>query len=154
MAADPRHLDDLSPGDRFEAGATVVAQADIDAFAELSGDRTALHTDPDYARTTPHEGIIAHGALVLAIATGHAYEIGVFEGTILAVRSMEVAFLRPVRPGDALTTHFEVVEVEADPPVDRGSATFRVDVRNQGGRRVLKGRWDMLMRRRSPPGGA
>ncbi len=152
MRYEPRSFDDLAIGDRFESEQRILSPSDIGRFAQLSGDHTALHTDAAYAATTIHGGVIAHGALVLAIATGHAYAIGVFEGTIVAIRSLDAAFLRPVRPGDSLTTHFEVESLEPGDAEDRATALFRVQVVNQDGKRVLKGRWAMLMRR-SQPGG-
>ena len=38
-----------------------VTQADVDAFAELTGDRQWIHIDPVRARETPFGGTIAHG---------------------------------------------------------------------------------------------
>ncbi len=43
-----------------------LSQAMIDAYAEASGDHNPIHIDPDFARSTPLGGTIAHGMLVLA----------------------------------------------------------------------------------------
>ena len=98
VAERPMSFDELQPGQAFTAGPRSINRADIDAFTALSGDATALHSDENYARTTPFGGIVAHGALVLSVATGLAYQIGIFDGTVLAVRSMDVSFDRPVFP--------------------------------------------------------
>ena len=63
------YFDDLSVGDQFKTVARTIAEADIVNFAGLSGDFNALHTDAEFAATTPHGQRIAHGLLVLAIAS-------------------------------------------------------------------------------------
>ncbi len=46
-----------------------VTEADVDAFARLSGDRNALHTSADYARTTEYGRPIVHGALLVGLVS-------------------------------------------------------------------------------------
>lgn len=149
MKYEPHTFDDLSLGARFEAGPRVVSLADIHAFTELSGDRTALHSDAAYASTTPLGGLVAHGALSLAVATGLAYEAGLFEGTVLAFRRMDIGFDRPVRPGDALSLVLTVAALDDRPRPERGSAVFDVRLNNPAGKAVLSGQWTILLRRPS-----
>jgi acyl dehydratase len=52
-----------------------VTQADIDRFAEVTGDDQWIHTDPDRAAQTPFGGTIAHGYYTLALAPMFAYEL-------------------------------------------------------------------------------
>ncbi|MCB9899145.1 MAG: dehydratase [Planctomycetes bacterium] len=147
MKYPPHTWDDLSLGEVFHAGPRAVSRADIDTFTEVSGDRTALHTDDAYAARTPLGGLVAHGVLNLAIATGLAYEAGLFEGTVLAFRRVDVGFDRPVRPGDELSLELEVSQLDPRPRPDRGSASFSMRVRNQDGKTVLSGTWTLLLRR-------
>jgi acyl dehydratase len=142
-----RTFDQLSVGDVFEAGPRVISRADIDTFTKVSGDHTALHCDDDYAATTPFGGVVAHGVLNLAAATGLAYDSAVFEGTVLAIRSMDVRFDRPVRPDDQVRLTLEVLELDPRPRADRGRVSFDVKLRNQDDRVVLSGRWSLLVRR-------
>ena len=54
-----------------ELGPTIprpLPQRDVDAFADLTGDRQWVHVDPVRAR--PHGGTIAHGLLVLGVVGG------------------------------------------------------------------------------------
>src|SRR4029077_11361972 len=52
-----------------------IAQADIDAFAELSGDHQWIHVDPERAKTeSPYGTTIAHGNLTLATVDGFRTE--------------------------------------------------------------------------------
>ena len=45
-----------------------VTQAEVDAFAEATGDCQWIHTNPERARTTPFGGTIAHGYYTLSLA--------------------------------------------------------------------------------------
>lgn len=132
----------------MSAGPRVVTRGDIAAFAVLSGDHTALHTDEAYAAQTPLGGLAAHGALTLAVATGLAYESRAFEGTVLAFRSMTVSFDRPVFPGDTVSLTLTVEGLSPSPRADRGTVVFAVRVRNQATRRVLSGSWTLVLRSR------
>ena len=147
MEHTPHAFDDLSLGDNFEAGPRTISREDIDRFTQVSGDRTALHSDEEYARNTPFGGLVAHGVLNLAAATGLAYDMGVFEGTVLAIRSMEVRYERPVRPGDSVTLTLVVEELDERPKDDRGRVSFAATLRNQDGKTVLSGVWKVLLRR-------
>ncbi len=143
----PHTFDQLELETEFEVGPRVVSRGDIDAFTAVSGDKTALHTDADYAATTPLGGLVAHGVLNLAVATGLAYELGIFEGTVLAIRGMDVSYDRPVYPGDSLTLALTVLELDTRPRPDRARAAFAIRLRNQHGKTVLSGTWRVLMRR-------
>jgi acyl dehydratase len=144
-------FEDLQPGQTFSVGPRAIQRAEIDAFTELSGDRTALHSDEAYARTTPFGGLVAHGTLVVAVATGLAYELGIFEGTVLAIRSMDNRFDRPVFPGDSVSLHLEVLSKDPRPRADRGRVSFSVEVKNQHGKPTLSGNWELVMRRSPEP---
>lgn len=148
----PSHtFDDLEPGARFEAGPRRITREDIAAFADLSGDHTALHTDEEFARTTPLGGLVAHGVLTLAIATGLTHAMGFLNGTILAFREMTTRFDRPVRPGDEVSVTLTVASKDSSPRPGRGRVVFDVALRNQEGRTVLSGRWELLLRRSETP---
>jgi 3-oxoacyl-[acyl-carrier protein] reductase len=46
-----------------------VSEADVLAFAQLSGDENPLHVDPDYARSTNYGRCIVHGAFQVSLAS-------------------------------------------------------------------------------------
>ena len=46
-----------------------VAEADVLAYARLTGDRNPLHVDADYARASNYEGRIVHGAYQVGLAS-------------------------------------------------------------------------------------
>ena len=62
--------DQFNLGDVFVSPGRTVTEADVVAFAGLSGDFNPLHTDEEFAKATPFSGRIAHGMLILSYAVG------------------------------------------------------------------------------------
>jgi 3-hydroxybutyryl-CoA dehydratase len=138
--------------EEFELGQTVtspgrtVTEADILAFAGLSGDFNSIHTDAVYAAATPFGARVAHGLLVLAMVSGLGARTGVMEGTVIAFREiLEWKFSQPVFIGDTIHALMEVVEKKPLPRLNGGAITFDLDVRNQKDATVMRGKWLMLM---------
>ncbi|GAA1099025.1 MaoC/PaaZ C-terminal domain-containing protein [Tsukamurella strandjordii] len=95
-----------------------VTQPMIDAFAEITGDRQWIHTDPARAARTAAGGTVAHGMLVAALipplvaeAIDDFDEVRAFESAHAESATTEVinlglerlAFAHPVPPGGVLT---------------------------------------------------
>ncbi|CAM3847892.1 MaoC/PaaZ C-terminal domain-containing protein [Tsukamurella strandjordii] len=93
-----------------------VTQPMIDAFAEITGDRQWIHTDPARAARTAAGGTVAHGMLVAALipplvaeAIDDFDEVRAFESAHAESATTEVinlglerlAFAHPVPPGGA-----------------------------------------------------
>ena len=91
----------------------IVTQADIAAFAEVSGDRNAVHLNPDYAAKSSFKGVVAHGMLSASFISGVLGTKLPGEGTIYISQSLR--FLAPVRPGDSVVTRVTVKEVKPTP---------------------------------------
>src|SRR5216684_6099022 len=70
MSDDRRYFDDIAVGEAYESPGRTVTEADIVAFAGLSGDYNVLHTDAEFMRTSIFGERIAHGLLGLAIQSG------------------------------------------------------------------------------------
>ena len=97
------------PGMRLEGFERHITQEMIDAYAEASGDRNPLHVDPDFAKTTPYGGTIAHGMFTFTLVSqvmADANWLGWANGG-----EIEVAFLGPVRPGDTVRVSGSVKDV-------------------------------------------
>src|SRR6476660_5911016 len=92
-----------------------IAQADIDAFAELSGDHQWIHVDPERAKTeSPYGATSAHGNLTLATVDGCRGELISSTGFALGVNYGwdKIRLPAPV-PGDSrIRAKAEVVSVE------------------------------------------
>jgi acyl dehydratase len=144
-----RYFDDFAAGDTFTTAARTVTEGAVDQFAGLSGDFNPLHTDEESARQSPMKGRIAHGMLVLAIATGQVNQLGLFEGTTLALLGMDrIRWTAPVRLGDTLHTELAVKETRESSKPDRGVLVMDVAVQNQRGETVCQAEWTTLMVRR------
>jgi acyl dehydratase len=138
--------------EEFEVGQTIVTpgrtitEADITAFAGLTGDYNLIHTDAEYSKGTPFGQRVAHGLLGLSIASGLATRTGVLEGTVLAFREVsEWKFTRPVFIGDTVHAELHIEETKALPRLAGGSLTLAVDLKNQSGETTMKGRWTVLV---------
>lgn len=145
----PLHFEDVEVGFRFETPARTVTEADLVAFAGVSGDFNPLHTDAVFAAQSIYRERIAHGALVLSLATGLRQRVGLFDGTLmglLEIRSWRFAV--PVRIGDTIRVVTEVIELRLTSKPDRGLMVQRVEVLNQEDVTVQTGELVMLLKRR------
>ena len=142
------YFEEFEVGRGIETPGRTVTEADIVAFAALSGDWTAIHVDREYAAGTPFGERIAHGLLVLSIASGLAVRQGFIEDTIMAFRSVEWKFSLPVKIGDTVHVRLEIAEKQALPRLGGGQVIFNVEVLNQQGQTVQRGVWSMLVKSR------
>lgn len=151
----PRGLtfDQLILNSRFTSAGRTVSEADVVNFAGLSGDYNPLHTNAEFGRQTPFGERIAHGMLVVAMATGMANWLGIFEGTTIALIEQTVRYKGVVRFGDTICLQLEVLEKRPSSKPDRGVVRFGAYVLNQRDERVVEGEWTLLMRRDSNNGG-
>ncbi len=139
--------------DEFEIGATYKSQArtmteaDVVAFAGLSGDFNPLHTNAEFGKKTPFGERIAHGMLSAAMATGMANWTGIFEGTTLALMEQVIQYKGVVKFGDTIHLEQEVVKKKETSKPDRGVVVFASRVLNQRDEVVIDGEWTLLMRR-------
>lgn len=145
----PLYFEDVEVGFRFETPRRTVTEADLMAFAGVSGDFNPLHTDAVFAADSIYGERIAHGALVLSLATGLRQRVGLFDGTLmglLEIRSWH--FRAPVLIGDTIRIANEVTELRPTSKPDRGIMVHRVEVTKQDDTVAAEGELVMLLRRR------
>ena len=137
-------LEDIEVGASFQTSRRTVTEADIVAFAGVSGDFNPLHVDEIFAREqTPFGGRIAHGPLVLSMSYGLRSERDDWQ--ILALASCERRFRAPVFPGDTVWGVCEVLERRASRSrPGTGFVTLGVSIHSDRGEVVQEGR-DVLM---------
>lgn len=121
------------PGEPLPALTKHVTQAQIDAYADVSGDHNPIHLDADAARAVGLDGTIAHGMLGMAFA-GQLLTDWLTASSGGWVARLRVRFQGIVRPGDTLTVHGAAGDGPTTEP-------RRVDVwiENQAGERVITG---------------
>ncbi|MEO6709695.1 MAG: MaoC/PaaZ C-terminal domain-containing protein [Planctomycetota bacterium] len=144
-------FDDLRLGDTFVSPSRTLDQGHVVSFAELSGDSNPVHLDEAFARGTLFRGRIAHGLLIQSIASGLAWQTGVFRGTIVALAEMTMRFEAPVRPGDTIRVELSVLAKDPSPGPRRGHVRWRTRVQNQNDETVIDGEWLTLLHRTRAP---
>ena len=137
-----KSLADLRPGDTVVAGPRQVTLADIEHFAEFTGDNFYAHMDEHAARANPFfDGRVAHGYLVLSFAAGLFVQPD--PGPVLANYGVEnLRFLTPVYPGDELTVTLTCKQISPREDAGHGEVRWDADVTNQNGASVAK--YDVL----------
>ena len=96
-----------------------ITQAQVDQFAEATGDHQWIHVDPEKAKTGPFGGPIAHGFLTLSLLPKF------FESSFAIVQSRmgvnyglnKVRFTAPVPVGSRLRARMTLLASE---PIDNG----------------------------------
>ena len=136
-------------GAEFESPARTVTEADIVAFAGLSGDYNPLHVNEEYCKTTIFGGRIAHGPLVYAIAAGLLFQLHLYDDTLIAFLGFEnLKFTKPVKPGDTIRARIKVLEKRESANADRGVMKRQLQVLNQRGEVVQEGIQAFLLKRK------
>lgn len=86
-----------------------IDEADIVAFAEVSGDKNPVHMDPEYAATTIFKERIAHGLLTASYISTVFGMVMPGPGAIYVSQTLN--FKAPVRIGDKVTAKVVVVDL-------------------------------------------
>jgi 3-hydroxybutyryl-CoA dehydratase len=134
----------LEPGQEFTTRGRTVTEADVVAFASLTGDWHPQHCDAQWAGASPFGERIAHGLLVVALASGL---VPFDPGRVVALRRVcDATFKRPVRFGDTLRVEGRIAEL-APASDDAGLVTFAWNVVNQEDRTVCRARVEVLWKR-------
>lgn len=130
------YFDDLQPGQQFVTRTQTVTEDDILRFAR-EFDPQPFHLDHDAAAQSPFRGLSGSGWHTAAVTMRLLVESGPpLAGGILGVGG-EITWSLPMRPGDTLQVHSEVLELTPSrSKPDRGIATLRNDTRNQHGQVV------------------
>jgi acyl dehydratase len=113
-------IDDLKSRIGEEIGGSdwrEITQADIDAFAEVTGDDQWIHVDPERAKDTPFGGTIAHGFFTLSLAPRFSYDLWRLDGVAMALNYglNKVRFPAPVPVGSNVRMRVTVQAVEDIP---------------------------------------
>jgi oxepin-CoA hydrolase / 3-oxo-5,6-dehydrosuberyl-CoA semialdehyde dehydrogenase len=137
-----KSLAELRIGDTVVAGPRQVTLADIEHFAEFTGDTFYAHMDEEAARANPlFGGRVAHGYLVVSFAAGLFVQPD--PGPVLANYGLEnLRFLTPVYPGDELTVTLTCKQIIPREDAPHGEVRWDATVTNQNGKPVAS--YDVL----------
>ncbi|RJO73821.1 phenylacetic acid degradation bifunctional protein PaaZ [Nocardia panacis] len=128
-----KSLVQLRIGDTIRSGPRQVTGADIDHFAEFTGDTFYAHTDPVAAAANPlFGGIVAHGYLVVSLAAGLFVDPA--PGPVLANFGVDnLRFRTPVKVDDSLSVTLTAKAITPRASADYGEVRWDTVVTNQDG---------------------
>lgn len=130
------YFDDLKLGMTVETAPAVIEKEKMIAFAR-DYDNIPLHTDEEYAKTTPFGKLIAPGVMSFMSVWAKYLEVNFFGDSLLAGKSTKIEWLKPVFADDVLIGKVTVTNL-----VKRSERNGLVEVTtkayNQNGELVLK----------------
>lgn len=126
-----KNLAELRIGDTIQAGPREVTLADIEHFAEFTGDRFYAHMDEEAAAANPFfGGRVAHGYYIVSMAAGLFVDPD--PGPVLANYGVDnLRFLTPAKPGDALSVTLTAKQVSPRAGAEYGEVRWDAVVTNQ-----------------------
>jgi acyl dehydratase len=148
---DVLYFEDIPVDRTFTTSGRTITEADVVAFAGFSGDYNSLHVDAHYAATTPFGERIAHGLLVVSIASGLTTRLPVFarlQSSLLGMTSLTCTWPAPTHIGDTLRIELTFSDPALTRSGSRGLVTERRVARTQDGTVVLDSEWKLLVARR------
>jgi acyl dehydratase len=133
-----RYFEDYVEGAVHSFGTIAVELDEVITFAKRF-DPQSIHTDPEAAKNGPFGGIIASGWHTCGLMMRLYAEHYLTHVASLASPGLdELRWLKPVRPGDALSVRVTVLKATpSKSKPDRGAVTSFIEVINQTGEIVM-----------------
>lgn len=131
------YFGDLKLGMEVELAPAVIEKDKMVAFAR-DYDNIPLHTDEEYAKTTPFGRLIAPGVMSFVSVWAKYLEVDFFGDELLAGKSTKIEWMKPVYAGDVLTGKARVTNL-VKRNEKNGLAEVTIDVYNQDGDLVMVG---------------
>ena len=128
-----KSLAELRIGDTIASASRTVTRADIEHFAEFTGDTFYAHTDEEAAAANPlFGGIVAHGYLVVSLAAGLFVDPD--PGPVLANFGVDhLRFLTPVKADDTISVTLTVKQITPRTNAEYGEVRWDAVVTNEAG---------------------
>ncbi len=125
-------IEDFSVGQSAQYERTLT-EADVLAFAELTGDHNPVHVDAEAAAASSFGERIVHGMLTASLISAALATHLPGPGAIYVAQTLR--FLRPVRLGDTVQVQVQVTAID----VPTRQLSLATTVRNARGKPVLDG---------------
>jgi len=107
--ADVLSFEELEVGRTVSVEATI-READLDAFAVLSGDYNPLHMDANFAASRQHRGRVVHGLLLASVLSRI---VGMrLPGRDCLLESVQLDFIKPAYAGETIRAAAEVTQLQ------------------------------------------
>ena len=136
-------FEDVAVGDAFTSRGRTVTEADVVAFAALTGDWHPQHADAEWARGSVFGARVAHGMLVVSYAVGL---VPLDPERVVALRRMRnVTFKAPTHIGDTIRLRGRITNLA---PIDSelGIVTCAWTIVNQSDRTLVRANVEVIWR--------
>ena len=129
------YFDEFEIGMAVDTAPTIIEKEKMIAFA-VDYDNNPLHTDEDYARSTPFGALIAPGVMSFMSVWAKYLEVDFFGKELLAGKSTKIEWLKPVFANDILTGKATITKLTKRSEKN-GVVEISIDAFNQNGELVL-----------------
>lgn len=129
------YFDDIKLGTEIEIAPAVIEKQKMLDFAHTY-DNIPLHTDEEYAKTTPFGKLIAPGVMSFMSVWAKYLEVDFFGEELLAGKSTKIEWLKPVFADDVLTGKATITKLVKRNPRN-GLVEVTIEAYNQNGEIVL-----------------
>jgi acyl dehydratase len=127
-------------GERYTTGRRTMTEHDVMQFVCLVGLTEPLFMDLEFIKKESLFGErIAPGSLTFAMAEGLTVQTGIIHGTGMAFVGIDkMRLFGPVKVGDTIQVHIEVLDTKLVPARGGGIVRYRQQVRNQRDETVME----------------
>ena len=129
------YFDDMKLGMTVDTEPAVIKKEKMVAFAR-DYDNIPLHTDEEYAKTTPFGRLIAPGVMSFMSVWAKYLEVDFFGDALLAGKSTKIEWLKPVFADDILTGKATITRL-VKRSARNGLVEITIEAYNQNGDLVL-----------------
>jgi acyl dehydratase len=140
------YFEELEIGMTVETARAVIEKEKMMAFAR-DYDNIPLHTDEEYAKSTPFGDLIAPGVMSFMAVWAKYLEVDLFREEVIAGKSVKLEWLRPVFAEDILSAKGSVTALT--PRNERnGTVEISLEVVNQNGVLVMTSVTEIIVKRK------
>ena len=140
------YFDDLKIGMEVDIEPVTIEKDKMIAFAK-EYDNIPLHTDEEYAKTTPFGRLIAPGVMSFMSVWAKYLEVDLFGSELLAGKSTKIEWIKPVYAEDTLTATATVTSL-VKRNEKNGLVEISIEAYNQNGELVLKDVTEAIVKRK------
>ena len=140
------YFDDLKIGMTVELAPAIIEREKMIAFAK-DYDNIPLHTDEEYAKTTPFGRLIAPGVMSFMSVWAKYLEVDFFAEELLAGKSTKIEWIKPVFAEDVLTGKATITNL-VKRNEKNGLVEVTIEAYNQNGELVLTDVTEAVVKRR------
>lgn len=146
--ANGMYFEDFRVGQRFQSPPHVVTEQALEQFANVSGDKSPIHVDSDYAASTQFGQRLVHGPYGLARFFGALHDMRIVEGTVIGLLDTNWRYLQPLFVGDTITFDITVTRCRRTSAGDRGVVNRHVVLTREDGTVLQEGTTAFMVKAR------